>query len=308
MKYFDLHCDTIGECSNNALSLRKNNLHIDLQRAKAIDAYTQVFAVWIPDELRGVEAMDYFDKTVDYFYKEIEADKDLISPYNSPQKTPVKAILSVEGGSACAGTIEGLHHLYERGVRLITLTWNSVNEIGSGAFSEGGLTPFGKEFIKEAEKLGIILDASHLNRQSFFELSEIAEKPFVASHSNADIVDNKYAKKRNLNKDQIQIIKQHNGLIGLNFCCDFIEAENAKGIDALQRQVEYMLSLGCEDVISIGSDFDGCDIHKDLCGIEKIPLLFNNLKNRGLDDNILDKLFFNNAEKFFKKYNKSLGH
>ena len=307
MKYFDLHCDTIGECSKNNLSLRDNNLHIDLQRTKGIEEYTQVFAVWIPDELRGEDAVAYFDKTADYFYKEIEANKDLVSLYNEPNQTSVKAILSVEGGSACAGTIEGLHHLYERGVRLITLTWNAVNEIGSGAFSEGGLTPFGRVFIKEAEKLGIVLDVSHLNRQSFFELAEIAEKPFVASHSNGDIVDNKYGRKRNLNKEQIQIIKQRNGLIGLNFCRDFIETENAKGIDALCHQIDYMLSLGCEDVIAIGSDYDGCGIHKDLCGIEKIPLLFHELLNRKIDEKIINKLFYENAKNFFKKYNKSLG-
>ena len=300
MKYFDLHCDTIGECSNNKLSLRQNNLHIDLQRAESIDQYTQVFAIWIPDELRGEEAVAYFDKTADYFYKEIKDNSDIISLYSSNEKTPVKAILSVEGGSACGGTISGLHHLYESGVRLITLTWNAVNEIGSGAFSDGGLTNFGKDFIKEAEKLSIILDVSHLNRQSFFEFAEIAQKPFVASHSNADIVNNDFGKKRNLNKEQISIIKEKNGLIGLNFCRDFIEDENAEGVKALCRQIEYMLSLGCEDNISFGSDFDGCVIHSDLCAIEKIPLLYDNLKSRGFDENILNKLFYENAKKFFE--------
>ena len=307
MKYFDLHCDTIGECCNNSLSLRENKLHIDLQRAKAIDEYTQIFAIWISDELRGESAIKYFDKTADYFYKEIEDNKDVISLYQTNCETPVKAILSVEGGSACGGTIDGLHHLFKRGVKLITLTWNAPNEIGSGAFSEGGLTPFGKEFIKEAEKLGVILDVSHLNKQTFFEFAEIAEKPFVASHSNADIVNNEFGKKRNLNNQQISIIKERKGLIGLNFCRDFIEDENATGIDALYRQIEYLLNLGCEDVIAIGSDYDGCSIHKDLCGIEKIPQLFNELKSMGLDESILNKLFFENAENFFDKNIKSLG-
>ena len=299
MKYFDLHCDTIGECSNNNFPLRENNLHIDLQRAKGIEEYTQVFAIWIPDELRGNDAVKYFNKTADYFYNEIARNKDLISLYKENKETPVKAILSVEGGSACGGTLEGLYHLYERGVRLITLTWNAENEIGSGAFSEGGLTPFGKEFIKEAEKLGIVLDVSHLNRKSFFEFAEIAEKPFVASHSNADIVNNEYGKKRNLSKEQIQIIRERKGLIGLNFCCDFIEDEKASDIDSVCRQIDYFKKFECDDIIAFGFDFDGCTVNDKFNGIEKIPMLYSELKNIGYEEDFLDKMFYENANKFF---------
>ncbi len=305
MRFFDLHCDTIGECSNNNFSLKSNSLHIDLKRAKEIGDYTQVFAIWIPDELRGEEAVKCFDKTADYFYKELRENEELISLYSDKEETSVKAILAVEGGSACGGTIEGLQHLYERGVRLVTLTWNGENEIGSGAFSNGGLTDFGKEFIKEAENLGVILDVSHLNRQSFFEFAEIAEKPFVASHSNADIVNNEFGKKRNLTDEQIQIINEKNGIIGFNFCIDFIEDENASGVEALCRQIEYMLSLGCEDIIAFGSDFDGCDIHNDLCGVEKITSLYKALNQRGFNEKLLNKLFFQNAEKFFRNYKKN---
>ena len=299
MKYFDLHCDTIGECSNNNFPLRENNLHIDLQRAKGIEEYTQVFAIWIPDELRGNHAVKYFDKTADYFYNEIARNRDLISLYKENKETPIKAILSVEGGSACGGTLEGLYHLYERGVRLITLTWNAVNEIGSGAFSEGGLTPFGKEFIKEAEKLDIVLDVSHLNRKSFFEFAEIAEKPFVASHSNADIVNNEYGKKRNLSKEQIQIIRERKGLIGLNFCCDFIEDEKASDIDSVCRQIDYFKKFECDDIIAFGFDFDGCTVNENFNGIEKIPLLYSELKKRGYEESFLHKMFYENANKFF---------
>ena len=94
----------------------------------------------------------------------------------------------------------------------------------------------------------------------------------------------------------------------LTFASAVLEDENATGVDALYRQIEYLLNLGCEDIIAIGSDYDGCSIHKDLCGIEKIPPLFNELKSRGLDESILNKLFFENAENFFNKNIKSLGH
>ncbi len=304
MRFFDLHCDTIGECSKNSLPLLQNNLHIDLQRGKLIGDYTQVFAVWIPDELRGNKAQSYFNKAVDYLYKEIYNNSDLISLYSHNKNTPVKAILAAEGGSACGGTIEGLYHLYNRGVRIITLTWNGKNEIASGAFSEGGFTGFGKEFVKTAEELGIVLDVSHLNRQSFSEFLEMSEKPFIASHSNADIVNNVYGQKRNLTKEQILCIKERNGIIGLNFCHDFIEDENAEGIDALCRQIDYFMSLGCENVLAFGSDYDGCKIHHALCGIEKVPAVYDALKNKGYEADLLDKLFYKNAFAFFYNISK----
>lgn len=300
MRFFDLHCDTIGECSNNSLSLLQNDLHIDLKRGSLIGDYVQVFAVWIPDEFRGEKAETYFNNTADYFYNEIRNNNASISLLSENKNTPIKAVLSVEGGSACGGTIEGLCELFNKGVRIVTLTWNSKNEIASGAFSEGGFTEFGKEFVKTAERLGIVLDVSHLNRQSFFELLEISQKPFIASHSNADIVNNPYGQKRNLSKEQILCIKERKGLIGLNFCLDFIEDEEAQGLDALCRQIDYFLSLGCEDVIAFGSDYDGCKIHEELCGVEKIPSLYKSLQERGYDKNILDKLFYENAFNFFK--------
>ncbi len=300
MRFFDLHCDTVGECYNDLLPMVNNNLHIDLKRAEKIGEYIQVFAVWISDELRGEDAKLYFNKVSDYFYKELEQNSSLVSAFTQNKNTPVKAVLAAEGGSACGGTIEGLYGLFEKGVRIVTLTWNGTNEIAAGAFSEGGFTEFGKEFVKTAEELGIVLDVSHLNRQGFFEFLEISEKPFIASHSNADIVNNPYGHKRNLTKEQILCIKERNGLIGLNFCLDFIEDENAQGIAALCRQIDYFLSLECENIIAFGSDYDGCKINNALFGIEKIPSVYKALQKKGYATEILDKLFFENAFNFFQ--------
>lgn len=299
MEFFDLHCDTIGECCNNGIPLFENNFHIDLKRGSSVGEYIQVFAVWIPDEFRKSKATAYFDKVADYYYKELIENSSVVSGFKENKNTPIKAILSVEGGSACGGTIDGLYHLFKRGVRIITLTWNSKNEIASGAFSDGGFTEFGKEFVKVAEELGIVLDVSHLNRQSFFEFLEISKKPFIASHSNADIVNNSFGQKRNLTKEQILRIKERKGLIGLNFCLDFIEDEKAQGVESLCRQIDYFLSLGCEDILSFGSDYDGCKIHPDLSGVEKILPLYKSLQERGYDVNFLNKLFYENAFNFF---------
>ena len=300
MRVFDLHCDTITECSNEGINLRKNNLHLDLERASALGDYTQVFAVWIPDDIRGQNALDYFEKTADCFYRELKSNSDLLSLRSEGLNTPVKAILGLEGGSGAGGTLEGLHRVYERGVRVITLAWKNHNEIAGGAFSEGGFTDYGKAFVKEAEALGIIIDASHLNRESFFELSSFASKPFIATHSNADIVDNPKGRARNLTKEQIEVIRDMGGIIGLNYYVDFIETDEIKGIDALARQLEYFFSLGCENLLALGSDYDGCKISPELCGVEKLPSVYNGLISRGFDDAFLQKLFYDNANEFLQ--------
>ncbi len=304
MKAFDLHCDTIGECSKRALSLYKNSLHFDLERASGIGEYIQVFAIWIPDEIKGQTALEYFDKVADCFYKELDANREFISLYEEDRKTPVKAILAVEGGSGAGGTLDGLNHLYSRGVRLITLTWNGQNEIASGAYSEGGLTQFGRRYVKECENKNIIIDASHLNRQSFFELAQVVEKPFLASHSNADIVNSAQGKKRNLSKEEIEVIKNKGGIIGLNYFTEFLEDENAKGLEALCRQIDYLFEMGCENIIALGSDYDGCDICSELSGVEKLPEIYNKLLLNGYSEKTLNNLFYYNAHSFFERVYK----
>lgn len=302
MKIFDLHCDTITECYKQQAELKENSFHLSLEKVKSYDEYTQLFAVWIPDELRGREAAEYFDAVADYFELQLNKNKKLISLRSTEADTRVKAILTVEGGSACGGTLEGLKHLHSRGVKVITLTWNSENEIAGGAFSESGFTDFGKSFVKEAEDLGMILDVSHLNRKSFFEFLKISRKPFIASHSNADIVDNPYGRKRNLTDEQIIAVKERGGLIGINFYWKFIEDDSACGFEAVARQIRHFISLGCEDALALGSDFDGCEIRPSLNGADKLSELYEYLISAGFSQELIEKIFYKNANKFFDNY------
>ena len=303
MKLFDLHCDTIGECYKNKLSLRHSGLHVSLDKAKNFESYTQVFAVWIPDELRGKNATDYFNNVCDYYYKELELNKDLIVSFGDAKKDDkrVKAILAIEGGAALAGDIENLYKVYEKGVRILTLTWNAENEIASGAFCEnGGLTFFGKTVIKKMEKLKMVIDVSHLNRESFFDVAENTTLPFIASHSNPDIVETNAGRKRNLTDEQIEIIKERNGLIGLNFYKEFLDVKNKTGIDALKVHLDYLLNKGCESIIALGSDFDGCATTDGINGLESMNEVYDALLKDGYSRNLIDDLFCSNAERFFR--------
>jgi len=303
MKLFDLHCDTIGECYKNKVSLRHNNLNISLEKGTAFESYTQVFAIWIPDELRKEKATGYFNKVCDYFDDELSSNKDLITRFNGNKNDDkrMKAILAIEGGAALGGNIDNLYNLYDRGVRILTLTWNADNEIASGAFCEaGGLTDFGKKVVRQMEKLKMVIDVSHLNRESFFDVAENTNLPFIASHSNPDIVKTNAGRKRNLTDEQIEVIKERNGLIGLNFYKDFLDVDNKTGVDALKVHIDYLLNKGCEKIIALGSDFDGCDVTDGINGLESMNEVYNALLKSGYDKTLVDDLFYYNAKYFFK--------
>lgn len=301
MKVFDLHCDTIGECYKHQKNLRSNDMHLSLEKTAQYEEYCQVFAIWITDDKRGQTAVDYFNNVADLYYKSIEENDDLISAYGSENDAPVKGILACEGGSACGGTLDGLRHMYKRGVRLVTLTWNDNNEIGGGAFSEGGITPFGVEFVKECEHLGVIIDVSHLNRETFWDVVKVTEKPFVASHSNANIVDNERGIRRNLDDAQIEVIRDRRGLIGLNFCNNFLQQQEYPGLLSLCEQIRYFLEMGCEDIIALGSDYDGCEMIDELKGAEKMSETHEFLLSQGFSQKIIDKIFYENAKRFFEE-------
>ncbi len=227
----------------------------------------------------------------------------MITPYTAAEKkdSRVKAILAVEGGAALGGKIDGLYNLYERGVKILTLTWNAENELGFGAnCKDGGLKQFGKEVLKRMEALNMVADVSHLNQRGFFDVAENTEKAFIASHSNADIVDNEFGRRRNLTNEQIAVIKDRGGLIGLNFCKDFFDVDGKTGADALKRHIDYLLERGCENVLALGVDFDGCTVTEGVSGIESMEGVYNDLLKSGYSESLINNIFYNNAERFFR--------
>lgn len=307
MNFLDFHCDTIGECYLQNKLLLENDLHIDLRHTSTFSAYGQLFAVWIPDEKRGDTAFSYYCAVRDCFYREIKTNSEYIMQCRSKEdlhtafsQKKIAAVLTVEGGSVLGGDLERLHSLYRDGVRLMTLTWNDSNEIGNGCFSKNknGLTRFGKDVVRKMQEIGMLVDVSHLNERGFFDVAEYTDKPFLASHSNAKIVDNPYASARNLTDAQIQVFIERDGLIGLNLCADFLGNDGNTGMDAVLRHIMHFLEQGAEKNLAFGCDFDGCTVHPSLNGIEKIPLLFDYLLQHGISESVLEDIFFQNGYRF----------
>ena len=299
MRLFDLHCDTMTELCRDKENLMSNNGHISLDRAGYLTEYVQDYAVFVPDEYRGRAAVEYFDNIYAYYRKQLEGIADM-SEYADRKNTRFRSVLSVEGGAAMGGTTEGLHHLADCGVKLITITWNGRNELASGCFDEDdiGLTQFGREAVREMERLRIAADVSHLSVKGFYDLADIATKPIIASHSCCDIVDNFKAKHRNLTRDQVRIISESGGVIGINLWKKLLGNED-NSFDAVLRHMSTLIEWVGEKCVAMGTDFDGCDINPDLAGIEKLDALNVYLSCHGFSQKLLDDIFFANADRFF---------
>ncbi len=316
MNLFDLHCDTAGECFNRKLSLFDGELHLNLCKGNVLDKWTQLFAIWIPDELRGKKALAYFKNVFLNFEKEVfvnngkiqlcQGFSDVIEAHGNGK---CAAILTCEGGSPFAEN-DNIFLAKEFGVKLITLTWNKENELGYGCQSgvDSGLKSEGRAFVKQMEKLNIAADVSHLNRAGFYDVISSGAK-VIASHSNSEAVlkktrkdseDKFFSCRRSLDDTQIKLLIECGGLIGINFCKSFLGDEKDDGFEAVYRHLAHMLDMGGENVLAIGSDFDGCEINPELSGVDKIPALRAYLCEKGIDNLILDKIFFENSNKFFK--------
>ena len=264
MKVVDMHCDTITELwgkQENGIQtgLRKNDQMVDLERLTKGGYLLQNFAIFV-EQQPGISSFDKAQQIRSVFQREMKQNTDRIAMVTTikgieenEQAGKLSALLTVEGGEACEGSLEKLHVLYEQGVRMMTLTWNYPNEIGYPNLpkhavgfpyvpdTQHGLTPFGIECVKEMERIGMIIDVSHLSDAGFYDVLRYTKKPFVASHSNARAV---CPWVRNLTDDMIRKLADRGGVTGLNFCGDFLldpfaDCNSREQIDKKVQNAEY---------------------------------------------------------------------
>ena len=254
MKIFDAHSDTASRLLDENKILFENDLHIDIKRLSKQESI-QVFSAFI-DPLYRDCAKERFDTIINNFYKEAEKSritvcKSYCDIINGNDR--VKAVLSLEGGEPIE-ILGDLDYIKSRGVLMIAPTWNFKNKLGCGVLEEEdtGLTDFGKKAVRRMNELGILIDVSHLSEKSFWDVAKISTKPICASHSNSkSVTDNP----RNLTDEQFCRIRDMKGCVGINFYPPFLGDDIRCIIDHIDR----FLSLGGEDNIGIGSDFDGVD-------------------------------------------------
>lgn len=265
----DCHCDTLTELYNKNASLYENEQHFDIKRQIALGGGLQFCAIYVPTEVfRYQGGLRYTLCLLDKYNQEIkklhENGIDVLQVRTAEDagnvlKHKAATLLAIEEGGAIDGSLEALRCLYELGVRAMTLTWSNRNDIADGINEEAtgsGLTLFGKQVVAEMNRLGMLVDVSHISTAGFWSVIETSTKPIIATHSNAKSL---CSHPRNLNDEQIKALAQNSGLAGITFAGQFLEEDWRNAcIESVYKHIDYMLNLiGNDDHIGFGSDFDG---------------------------------------------------
>ncbi|MDF2672077.1 MAG: peptidase [Clostridiales bacterium] len=309
MRIVDLHCDTILklEGAKEPIELRKNNLNIDIEKLRKANSLAQFFAMFI--YLKGeYDPMEKCLDMIDRLYIEIDKNKEdiaLARNYDEVMENDrigkLSAIITIEEGGAIKGKLQNLRNFYRLGVRLITLTWNYPNEIGYPScmpeHMNAGLTAFGEEVVHEMNKLGMLIDVSHLSDGGFHDVARLSTKPFVASHSNAREL---CPHTRNLSEDMIKVLSNKGGVMGINFEREFLGNRDISTVEEMVNHIRHIRNVGGIDVISIGTDYDGINQQLEIENMGQISKLISGLQNNGFTDDEIEKIFYKNALRVIK--------
>jgi membrane dipeptidase len=308
----DAHCDTVGlfgsENSKYDFTRRNESGHLDLPRMREGGIKLQFFALYIKEEYTRIGALRYCLQLLDSYYETMQRCRDdLQTVYSTADlqealKGPkTAALLSVEGGEALEGELAVLRMLFRLGVRSLGLTWNHPNQLASGV-GEGvqgdGLKVFGRQVIREMNRLGMVIDLAHINEAGFREALAESRAPVIVSHANARAICDH---PRNLSDDQLRRLRDCGGVIGLTFYPEFVASQNAT-IDNLLDHFVHVAAVAGTDHLGFGSDFDG--IEQVLEGLEDVtgmPRLVEELRRRGFSAADIEKITSRNFIRVLEK-------
>ena len=303
---FDFHCDTalalLGEHGNKPSQLRRNQAHIDLERALVNGGYAQCFACFTTpfmEQRSGISPETIFRRELAVLQEEMEKNSDLIRQAFSAgdirrnqEAGLMSGILTMEGTAGINFDAARLEELYQTGFRVVSLGWNEKNPLTGSHKTGGGLTEMGREFVREAQRLGYLVDVSHISDEGFWDLIEITEGPVIATHSNSRAV---WGESRNLTDDMFRAIVDTQGVAGFNMCFEFI-GENPT-LDTACDHILHFLELDPTGRhIALGGDLDGVDrMPAGFLGVQNFPDFARQLLERGLDEKTVMNIFWNNA-------------
>lgn len=322
MKTADLHCDTISlllekRRAGEKQELLKNDLHVDLQKMRSADYLLQNFALFV-DQGSCKDVYEEAKEEYRLFAEEMEKNRDSISQIfcfadliKNREENRMSALLAVEEGEVCHGSLEILKEFYDLGTRMMTLVWNYDNSLSTSAVkkncpvprkysgSREGLTETGLEFVQRMEELGMIPDVSHMSDEGIEDMFQVAKKPFAASHSNAREL---CPHKRNLPDRFLKKMGERGCLIGVNFYSEFLQS--GAGISQNDRIADHILYLvnkaGIESV-GLGSDFDGIDCQLEVKHCGNVQMLAETLSRRGLTAMQIERIFYKNVMSFYRE-------
>lgn len=290
MYIFDAHIDTamrLFDSPDASLAELKGG-HVNLEWLKQGSIKAQIFAVFVPPPMRPMAlsaALDMVEALLDNFEKYSDHLELVTKPEHfsqAEQQGKTACLISLEGGEPLQTSIRHLYTFYRLGVRALTLTWNHRNQLADGV-GEGknakGVSEFGREVIHHMNKLGMLIDVSHLAEKGFWDVVDLSCEPIIASHSNAKTLCDH---RRNLTDSQIRALADKGGVIGVNFGASFLTQDEQSTIRDVVEQIKYLSNVGGVEAVGLGSDFDG--IGHPPAGLENIsqmPKLGDELSKAG---------------------------
>nr|WP_294525254.1 dipeptidase [uncultured Blautia sp.] len=312
----DLHCDTVSKLASvfHRGNLMHNPYSVDVERLEKAGALMQCFSTFFDVGKYGTAKRDEkayvtANHMIDVFEKNLKECHDkvvFVKKYEDIQQCMdtgrIGALLTLEDGTPVGNSLEKLQHFYNRGIRLITLTWNYENEIGypnsldQGVMSSG-LKSFGFQALEEMNRLGIIVDVSHLSDGGFWDVARHSQKPFIASHSNARSIT---VHPRNLTDTMITAIAEKGGVIGLNLCPDFLGTDGKSSISHMLYHIKHIYQVGGEDVLALGTDFDGIEGKLQIRSCDELCKLREALLQHKMPERVVDKMWQGNALRVMK--------
>ena len=304
MRLIDMHCDTIyALLREGSGDLKENGLCVNIGNMKKAESMAQFFACFLHAkdydynyDIAYAKALEMIAYAKAEFTKQSENLKLALSAKDltKNEKTgKISAFLTIEEGGILAGNLNRLERLYQEGIRLITLTWNFENCIGFSNKTGGGLKPFGIETVRRMNELGMLIDVSHLSDEGFWDVITYSKKPIVASHSNArELCEHT----RNLSDDQLKALAENGGVAGINLFPYFVKESGNITAEDIAKHVAHMYRVGGEDVIAIGTDFDGFDDGKsEIQHLGQIDVVYDAIKKQGFTERQMEKIWYQNA-------------
>ena len=314
--FADMHCDTITtlydkKAIGSSESLCENSLQLDILKMEKSRYLLQNFAIFLDKDIWKKNICQEAMQRICFFQNEMEKNADRIRQVftyddilQNEKEDLISALLTLEGGEILEGNVDNLYRFHEKGVRMITLTWNYDNELGHCHFdTEGkGLTKMGFEIVERMEAAHMIPDVSHGSDALFWDVCKTTKKPFSASHSNARSI---YDKTRNMSDEMIRALSEHGGVMGMNFYAGFTSMHSKKDemcyMEDILKHMQHVVNIGGIDCLGLGSDFDGIDTEvewKDACGME---ILLDGMKKAGFSSSECDKICRENVLRLYKE-------
>lgn len=268
----DAHFDVLLD----VLSYRKKGERKVLERRhfqnlKEAGISTIICSLYISDIFLPEGALRNALDQISALKEELEESRELFSLCRNSseakaasEKGKIGLFLSLEGAEPLGNDIFLLRTFYDLGVRLVGLTWSRRNYAGDGSSFDpadaprhpGGLTKFGRELVMEAQKMGMVIDVSHLNDPGFYEVAELIKAPFIASHSNCRAL---CGSARNLKDDQIKMIAESGGVVGLNAYSPFVSDNEAdRNTDKFFEHLQHITQVAGIDNVGLGLDLCDC--------------------------------------------------